>query len=212
MVMGVVVIVIVLLVAALRFLNPPINIYQAQEWARLGGIEKEWVALDTLPVFVPLSAAAGEDANFCTHWGFDFAAIRNALEDGASRGASTISQQTAKNVFLWHGRSWLRKGLEAGFTVLIEVIWGKRRIMEVYLNVAEFDDGVFGIEAAALHHFGKPASELSRAQTARLMAVLPDPKGRSAVRPSAFSARRARVIASGAETLAVDGRGACLTR
>ena len=153
MVAGIVVVVVVLLVAALRFLNPPLNVYQAQEWGRLGGIEKEWVALDTLPAFVPLSAAAGEDADFCTHWGFDFDAIREALEDGASRGASTISQQTAKNVFLWHGRSWLRKGLEAGFTVLIEAIWGKRRIIEVYLNVAEFDEGVFGIEAAAQHHF-----------------------------------------------------------
>ena len=201
---------VVLLVLALRFVNPPINIYQAQEWSRLGEIRREWVDLDDLPAMIPLSAAAGEDANYCTHWGFDLHAIREALEDGASRGASTISQQTAKNVFLWHGRSWVRKGLEAGFTLLIEGLWGKRRIMEVYLNVAEFDEGVFGIEAAAWHHFSREAKDLSRAQTARLIAVLPDPKGRSAVRPSAFVQRRARVIASGAETLAVDGRGACL--
>jgi len=199
------------LVLALRFVPPPINIYQAGEWWRLGAIERDWVARDGLPDFVALSAAAAEDANFCTHPGFDLAAIRAALADDTRlRGGSTITQQTAKNVFLWHARSWPRKALEAGFAALIEAIWGKWRIMEVYLNVAEFDTGVFGVEAAARHHFGVPAAGLTRRQAALLMAVLPDPKGRSAVRPSAFVQRRAASIADGARTLAGDGRGACV--
>uniref|UniRef100_UPI003D1065DB transglycosylase domain-containing protein n=1 Tax=Altererythrobacter sp. TaxID=1872480 RepID=UPI003D1065DB len=118
--------------------------------------------------------------------------------DGATRGASTISQQTAKNVFLWQGRSWVRKGLEAALTPVIELLWGKRRIMEVYLNVAEFDEGVFGVGAAARHYFGVAAGDLTPAQAARLMAVLPDPKDRSASRPSAGVQRRARAISAGA--------------
>ncbi|MEM8788385.1 MAG: monofunctional biosynthetic peptidoglycan transglycosylase [Pseudomonadota bacterium] len=197
-------------IALLRVVPPPINYYQFSESRRLGGIQKTWVPLAGLPAHVPLSAAAAEDANFCVHWGIDVAALRAAWADGARRGGSTISQQTAKNVFLWPARSWLRKGLEAGFTGAIELTWGKRRIMEVYLNVAEFDTGVFGIEAAARHHFGVGAADLSRDQTARLMAVLPDPKGRSAINPGPRLRARARQIASGAQTLASDGRGACL--
>ena len=200
---------VIAFVAALRVVGPGINIYQAQEIQRLGAIEREWVALDTLPDHIALSAIAAEDAKFCQHWGFDFVAIRAALEDGARRGGSTISQQTAKNVFLWQDRSWIRKGMEAGFTTLIEAMWGKRRIVEVYLNVAEFDTGVFGIEAAARHHFGIPAADLSRAQAARLMAVLPDPQGRSAVRPGPFTQRRTQQIVRGANDLAATGAGAC---
>jgi len=197
-------------VMAFRFIPPPINIYQAQEWVRHDGLKRDWVALSSLPSHVPLSAAAAEDANFCVHIGVDFAALRAALADGAQRGGSTISQQTAKNVFLWQGRSWVRKGLEAGFTVLIEGLWPKWRIMEVYLNIAEFDTGVFGIEAAAQHYFGHGAAELSPTQAARLMAVLPNPKERSASNPSAALRSRAGLIAAGARTLAVDGRGACV--
>ncbi len=204
------VITILVLLVILRFVPPPMNVYQASEWIRLGSIKRDWVSLRSLPAHVPLSALAAEDAKFCTHWGFDLGAIRAALADGATRGGSTISQQTAKNVFLWQDRSWVRKGLEAGFTPLIEVAWGKRRIVEVYLNIAEFDEGVFGIEAAAKHHFGVPAAALSPTQSARLMAVLPNPKGRSAVRPGRFTQRQSRRIASGAATLARDGRGACV--
>jgi monofunctional biosynthetic peptidoglycan transglycosylase len=137
------------------------------------------------------------------------AAIRTALEDGAGRGASTITQQTVKNVFLWHGRSWPRKAMEAVITPLVEAFWSKRRILEVYLNVAEFDQGVFGVEAAARHHFGVSAAQLTPAQAARLAAVLPDPKGRSASDPSRFVRSRAASIADGAETIRVDGRAAC---
>lgn len=202
--------ILIVLVLILRFVAPPTNIYQWQEARRLGPLKKEWVALDTLPAHVSLAAIAAEDSKFCSHWGFDLAAIRAALADGARRGGSTISQQTAKNVFLWQGRSWVRKGLEVGFTGLIEALWGKHRILEVYLNVAEFDTGVFGIEAAARHHFGVPAARLSPAQAAVLMAVLPDPKGRSAIAPSAATERRSAQIAAGARTLAAQARGGCI--
>ena len=114
------------------------------------------------------SLVAAEDANFCQHWGFDMAAIRDAIDGGGTRGASTLSQQTVKNVFLWHGRSWPRKALEAALTPVVELLWSKRRIVEVYLNVAEFDEGVFGVEAASRHYFGVSAADLSAVQAARL--------------------------------------------
>ena len=140
----------VLLTLAYRWIDPPVTWLMLSERWRLGAIEREWVGLDAMSAYLPLSAAAAEDANFCRHWGLDLDGIRAALADSERlRGGSTISQQVAKNVFLWPARSWLRKGLEAGFTVLIEALWPKRRIMEVYLNVAEFDEGVFGVEAAA---------------------------------------------------------------
>jgi monofunctional biosynthetic peptidoglycan transglycosylase len=198
------------LVLCLRFVPPPLNLYQAQEWLRLGRIDKDWVALASLPAHVADSAIAAEDARFCDHWGIDTAAVRAALAEGGTRGASTISQQTVKNVFLWQGRSWVRKGLEAALTPLVELAWGKRRIIEVYLNVAEFAPGVFGVEAAARHHFGIAAADLSPGQSARLMAVLPDPRDRSAGNPSRQVARRAAAIAAGAATVRADGRAACI--
>ncbi len=138
------------------------------------------------------SVVAAEDANFCLHWGFDMAAIRKAIDEGGNRGASTISQQVVKNVFLWHGRSWLRKAMEAAITPVVELVWSKRRILEVYLNVAEFDTGVFGVQAAAQHYFGVSAADLSAVQAARLAAVLPDPKGRDARRTRRASCAAAR--------------------
>jgi monofunctional glycosyltransferase len=188
---------------------PPINLYQIGEAWRLGGIQKDWVAWEEIAPVMGRSAVAAEDANFCNHWGFDMAAIREAIEEGSNRGASTISQQVVKNVFLWHGRSYLRKAMEAVLTPAVELVWSKERILEVYLNVAEFDEGVFGIQAAAQHHFGVDAKDLSALQAARLAAVLPDPKGRSASEPSSFVKRRTRAIISGAETIAADGRSAC---
>ena len=168
---------------------PPINLYQMGEAWRLGGIEKDWVSWDEIAPVMGRSAVAAEDANFCNHWGFDMAAIRAAIEEGSNRGASTISQQVVKNVFLWHGRSYLRKAMEAVLTPAVELVWSKQRILEVYLNVAEFDEGVFGIQAAAQHHFGVDAKDLTALQAARLAAVLPDPKGRSAGEPSSFRAQ-----------------------
>lgn len=192
--------------------NPPETWYMRSERARLGGIDHVWVRMDNIAPVMAHSAAAAEDANFCDHWGFDIKAIRAALAAGGSRGASTISQQVVKNVFLWHGRSWSRKMLEALITPVVEAVWSKRRIMEVYLNVAEFDEGVFGIEAAAQHYFGVGPDQLSATQSARLAAVLPSPKRRSASRPSALVKRRAAQIRNGAATIQSDGRAACFQR
>lgn len=187
----------------------PTTPYILSERARIGTIERDWVAIEEISIHLQRAAVAAEDANFCLHWGIDMAAIRDVIEEGATRGASTISQQTVKNAFLWHGRSWLRKAIEAGITPIMELLWPKRRILEVYLNVAEFDEGVFGAEAAALHHFGVSAADLSPRQAALLAAVLPDPQDRSAANPSAWVANRAASIADGAATIAADGRDAC---
>lgn len=188
---------------------PPINLYQIGEAWRLGGIEKDWVSIDDMTPTLPRSAVAAEDANFCLHWGFDMKAIREAVSEGSNRGASTISQQTVKNVFLWHGRSWLRKAMEAAMTPVVELFWSKSRILEVYLNVAEFGTGVFGVQAAAQHYFGVDARDLTPTQAARLAAVLPDPQNRNAAKPSNFVRRRTAAIMVGAETIAADGRAAC---
>ncbi len=198
-----------LLTVLFSFLPPPINIYQAQEAWRLGGISKDWVSWDDIAPVMARSVVAAEDANFCLHWGFDMAAIRDAIEAGGGRGASTLSQQVVKNTFLWHGRSYVRKAMEAAITPVLELLWSKRRIVEVYLNTAEFAEGVFGVQAAAQHHFGVDARDLSPLQAARLAAVLPDPKGRSASKPSDFVRKRTRAILSGAETIASDGRAGC---
>jgi monofunctional biosynthetic peptidoglycan transglycosylase len=197
------------LIVLFSFVPPPINIYQAQEAWRLGGIEKDWVSWDEIAPVMARSVVAAEDANYCLHWGFDMAAIREAIEEGGARGASTLSQQVVKNTFLWHGRSYLRKAMEAAITPVIELLWSKQRILEVYLNTAEFAEGVFGVQAAAQHHFGVDAADLSALQAARLAAVLPNPKDRSASEPSSFVRKRTRSILSGAETIDVDGRAGC---
>lgn len=197
------------LILLYSFVPVPTNLYILSESIRLGGVEKDWVSFDDIAPDVARAAVAAEDANFCLHWGFDMAAIREAINEGSNRGASTITQQMVKNVFLWHDRNWVRKAAEALLTPVIELVWSKRRILEVYLNVAEFDEGVFGVEAAAKHHFGVSARDLSPTQAARLAAVLPDPKGRSASEPSSFVRRRTKQIISGADTILADGRAAC---
>ncbi len=196
-------------IVAYAVINPPTTIYMLQESARLEGINREWRDFDGISPHMPRAIVAAEDANFCTHWGFDMEAIRDALEDGGKRGASTLSQQTVKNVFLWHGRNYLRKAMEAGLTPVMEAIWSKQRILEVYMNIAEFDEGVFGVAAAARWYFGVDARDLSAGQAAALAAVLPNPKARSAKRPTPFLQKRARQIRSGAETIRRDGRSAC---
>lgn len=197
------------LIVLFAVIPPPGNLYQWSESWRLGGLKRDWVAWDDIAPVMARSVVAAEDANFCLHWGFDIAAIREAVEQGGNRGASTLSQQVTKNVFLWQGRSYVRKAMEAVLTPAVELVWSKRRILEVYLNVAEFDEGVFGVQAAAQHHFGVDAADLSPTQAARLAAVLPDPKGRSASKPSDFVRQRTRAILSGAETIAADGRADC---
>ena len=197
------------LVLLYTFINPPTDPYIFAESRRLGGVEQQWVALENMTPDLARSVVAAEDANFCLHWGFDMAAIRLALDEGGGRGASTLSQQVVKNVFLWQGRSWVRKAMEAVLTPVVELVWTKRRIIEVYLNVAEFGTGVFGAEAAAQHHFRVSAAELTATQASRLAAVLPDPKGRDAANPTSFVRKRAAAARQGAETILADGRAAC---
>lgn len=198
------------LILLFAFVPPPINLYQIGEARRLGGIEKDWVSWDEIAPVMGRSAVAAEDANYCNHWGFDMEAIRLAIAEGSNRGASTISQQVVKNVFLWHGRrSWLRKAMEGVLTPVVELVWSKQRILEVYLNVAEFGEGIFGIQAAAQHHFGVDAVDLSAKQAARLAAVLPNPKKYDAGEAGPYVRKRAGQIQSGAETIAADGRSAC---
>lgn len=208
---GVLVLIGAVLLAVLSYvaIDPPTTPYMVRESRRLGGVEQDWVAMEEIAPVMARSAVAAEDANFCLHWGLDLTAIRAALDDGGARGASTISQQVVKNVYLWHGRSWVRKAIEAGLTPVVEAVWSKRRILEVYLNVAEFGEGVFGVEAAAQRYFGVSAADLTATQAARLAAVLPDPQNRSASAPSDALRRRAEQIADGAATIAADGRAAC---
>ena len=195
----------VLLVATLRIVPPPTTAFvtaRAIDAWRAGTpgfrIDRQWVPLTQIAPELALAVVAAEDQKFPTHGGFDLDAIGSALADRDTgrrmRGASTISQQVAKNLFLWSGRSWLRKGLEAWFTVLIELLWPKSRILEVYLNVAEFGDGIYGAEAAARRHFGRAAADLRRAEAARLAAVLPNPRIYVASRPSRYVLTRQRWI------------------
>lgn len=179
-----------------RFLPVPITplmlirlMEQAGESDRPMRLEKDWVSIDEMSPHLQLAVVCSEDQEFLEHEGFDFNAIKKAYKYNQThkkkRGASTISQQTAKNVFLWPGRSWVRKGLEVYFTFLIEVIWSKERIMEVYLNIIEFGDGVYGVEAAALRNYNKSAKDINRPEAAMLAAVLPSPLRLSPINPTA---------------------------
>jgi len=198
--------VLVLLIALLKWVNPPVTILMGMEYQRLGRVQYTWRDLEDMSPNIPLAIAAAEDANFCTHNGFDFEAV---MSDGSGRGASTISQQVAKNVFLWPSRSWLRKGLEAGMTVMIESLWGKRRIMEVYLNVAEFGEGVFGIDVAVAKHFRNGPENLLISDAARLAIVLPNPRRRNPNTLQGALRRRVSQIGIGASTLRAEGRADC---
>jgi len=196
----------VLMVGTLRFVDPWTSgfMLQARVHSWFDGddepfvLRQEWRDFDRISPQLALAVVASEDQLFPRHRGFDFKQIQVALDEAERgrrmRGASTISQQVAKNVFLWNGRSWVRKGAEVWFTVLIEALWSKERILEVYLNVAEFGPGVYGAEAAAQHFFRKPAVKLSRGESARLAAVLPNPARLRAGRPSAYVLRRQGAI------------------
>ena len=193
-----------LVLLALRWLDPPTSAFiLARQWEQLRGgraaaVHHRWVDFDRISPHLAVAVIAAEDQRFPDHFGFDLAAIGRALEHNAQgrtvRGASTISQQTAKNLFLWSGRSYLRKGLEAGLTLGLEMLWPKRRILEVYLNLAEFGDGVFGARAAAERIFHTSPDRLSRQQAALLASVLPDPGGLDAGRPSVHVQQKARWV------------------
>lgn len=182
-----------LLVVVYRFVPPPITLTMIGDVIGGRSIHKEWMPLSQMDRNMARAAISAEDGNFCRHHGFDFTAIQKALAGNEAgrryRGGSTISQQTAKNVFLWQGRSWVRKGLEAWFTVLIETIWGKRRIMEMYLNVAETGIGTYGANAGAQRYFHHDASHLTPAEAGRIAAILPLPKKRDAIDPHGFVRR-----------------------
>ena len=188
----------VLIIILYKFVNPPITplmVIRLSEQS-LGGqtikLKKEWISIDKMSPNIPLAVIASEDNLFMEHSGFDFESIEKAKEFNAKkqgkkvRGASTISQQTAKNVFLWPQRSWVRKGLEVYFTVLIEFVWGKKRILEVYLNVIETGKGIYGVEAVSQSSFGKSASQISRGEAALIAAVLPNPLKWSPVSPTPY--------------------------
>ncbi len=160
--------------------------------------QHQWVSYDEISSWMPRAVVASEDGRFYEHHGFDFKEIQNAIDEGKAgkrqRGASTISQQTAKNVFLWPGHSWVRKGLEAYFTVLIELFWSKERIMEVYLNSIEMGAGIYGVEAASQHYFGCTAKGLSKPRAALIALCLPSPLKRDPAHPSSYMRRRQRTI------------------
>ncbi|TPE58653.1 monofunctional biosynthetic peptidoglycan transglycosylase [Sandaracinobacter neustonicus] len=201
-------------VTAYRWIDPPTTSLMIRDHFNDVKVYREWVGLNEMSRHIPRAVIAAEDARFCEHNGFDVQAIEKAMqanEQGKKlRGGSTISQQTAKNAFLWSGRTWVRKGLEAWFTVLIEFIWGKPRIMEVYLNIAEFGRGVFGVQAASIHYFNKPASKLTRTEAARLAAILPQPIKRDAASPGRYTKRYANRIAGRTRVVANEGLDACV--
>ena len=195
----------ILSVVAYRFLPVPMTplmLIRCAEQVKNGReltLHHHWVSLDEMSRHMPVAVMASEDQRFLLHHGFDYDAIRAAAERNMKGGknmlgGSTITQQTAKNVFLWPGRSWVRKGLEAYFTVLIEFIWSKQRIMEVYLNSIEMGDGIYGVEAVARDHFHTTASELSRADCALIAATLPNPRRFSSLEPSPYMRKRQRRI------------------
>ena len=201
------------LVLVFKFIPVPVTATMLMD---SNGITKDWTALSNIDRTMVRAVIAAEDGKFCSHEGFDREAIEDALENnrqgGRIRGGSTISQQTAKNVFLWQGGGYVRKGFEAWFTVLIEHIWGKRRIMEVYLNVAETGLGTYGMEAGAQRYFGKSAASLTPLEAARMAAALPQPKQRAVRNPSGWLARHGNTISARIGSVARDGLDSCVYR
>ena len=201
------------LVLVFKFIPVPVTATMLMD---SNGITKDWTALSNIDRTMVRAVIAAEDGKFCSHEGFDREAIEDALENnrqgGRIRGGSTISQQTAKNVFLWQGGGYVRKGFEAWFTVLIEQIWGKRRIMEVYLNVAETGLGTYGMEAGAQRYFGKSAASLTPLEAARMAAALPQPKQRAVRNPSGWLARHGNTISARIGSVARAGLDSCVYR
>jgi monofunctional biosynthetic peptidoglycan transglycosylase len=202
-------------VLAYRVVPPPITWLMVERLFQGQGLHKRWVSLGDIDPALPNAVIAAEDARFCEHHGFDFEAMQAAMRNnerhpGRIKGGSTISQQTAKNVFLWPGRDYVRKGLEAYFTVLIEAIWGKRRIMEIYLNVVEWGPGTYGAEAAANRYFGEPATDIDPGEAAHLAAILPSPLKWQAVNPGRYVQKRSSRIGAAAGAVRRDGLAGCL--
>src|SRR3954462_246123 len=204
----------VLWVLIYRFVPPPITVTMLGDVFAGRGLHKDWMPIGEIDPDMVRAAIAAEDSKFCSHHGFDYQAIENAMQRNASggriRGGSTISQQTAKNAFLWQNGGYVRKGMEAWFTFLIENLWGKRRIMEVYLNLDETGIGTYGVNAGSLRYFGHDASAMTATEAARLAAVLPLPKERGAIAPKGFTRRYGNTIAARIGIVARDGLDACV--
>jgi len=207
-------IVSILWVLAYRFVNPPITITMLGDVIAGRGATRDWIPISKIDRDMVRAAIGAEDGKFCQHNGFDFEAIEDAMKRNASggriRGGSTISQQTAKTTFLWNGGGYARKGVEAWFTFLIEHLWGKRRIMEVYLNNAETGIGTYGVNAGSQRYFGHDASAMSATEAARIAAILPLPKKRGAVAPKGFTRRYGNTIAARIGVVGRDGLDACV--
>ncbi|WGM37787.1 Biosynthetic peptidoglycan transglycosylase [Caulobacter sp. NIBR1757] len=198
-----------------KVVPPPVTILMIQRVFEGKGLDRRWMSLSKMSPALPNAVIAAEDARYCSHWGFDFQAMEKAMahnqrRPGRIRGGSTISQQTAKNVFLWPQRSYVRKGLEAYFTVLIEGLWGKRRIMEVYLNSVEWGPGVYGADSAARRYFGVGADQLTASQAARLAAILPSPLKWKAATPGPYVRKRSKRIGAASGTVRREGLAACV--
>jgi monofunctional biosynthetic peptidoglycan transglycosylase len=180
--------VIILSIIAFRFINPLITPVMAVEKLRGHTLRHQWLPIEAMSPQLPLAAIASEDGRFCAHWGVDWSAVNEAIKEGggfgAFRGASTIPMQTAKNLYLWSGRSYIRKAIEVPLAYIMSALWTKTRMMEVYLNVAQFGPGIFGVEAASRYYFHKSAADLSRHEAVLLVAALPNPRFRNPARPS----------------------------
>ena len=204
----------ILWVLAYRFINPPITPNMIGDMLAGRGAHKDWMSIDDIDRDMVRASIAAEDSKFCSHHGFDFEAIEDAMKRNASggriHGGSTISQQTAKNAFLWNGGGYVRKGIEAWFTFLIEHLWGKRRIMEVYLNVAETGIGTYGVNAGSQRYYGHDANAMSPVEAARIAAVLPLPKKRGVVTPKGFTRRYGNTIGTRIGVVARDGLDGCV--
>ena len=194
-----------------KWINPPITTVILSESISLDQkVNQEWKTIDKIGKNVILTVLASEDSNFCTHYGFDFNEIFRAKEKGFSRGASTISQQVSKNLILWRERSWFRKGLEALITIMIETLWSKKRILEIYLNIAETGNGYFGIQAISNSLFKKNSYDLTLKEASYIAVTLPNPKKRNAKKLSINLKKRAESVRNGANTLRLDGRASCV--
>jgi len=204
----------ILWVLAYRFVPPPITATMIGDVFAGRGLHKDWMPISQIDRDMVRAAIAAEDSKFCSHNGFDFEAIEDAMKRNASggriRGGSTISQQTAKTTFLWNGGGYARKGVEAWFTFLIEHLWGKRRIMEVYLNNAETGIGTYGVNAGSQRYYGHDASAMSGQEAARIAAILPLPKKRGAIAPKGFTRRYGNTIAARIGVVGRDGLDACV--
>ena len=203
--------ILIITLILIRWINPPITtVILAETLSIERKVNQEWTPINQIGENIILSVLASEDSNFCNHFGFDFDEIFKAKELGFSRGASTISQQVSKNLLLWRGRSWFRKGLEAIITLMIESLWSKKRILEIYLNVAETGNGYFGIQAISDEIFSKNSNQLTLKEASFIAATLPNPKKRSAKNLSNNLLKRAKSIRVGANTLRLEGRASCV--